>query len=192
MKSISMSGSLRENVGKKDAKKVRVDGGVPCAIYGGKEQVLFSIEEKSLRRAIFTPEIYLVNLTIDGKNYNAVVKEVQYHPVSDNIIHVDFLQVLDEKAIVLSLPVVIEGSSPGVLKGGKLVKKFRKLKIKGLAKHMPEKIVINISNLEILDAVKVSDMKIENLEFLDLPNAIIISVDSTRAAVEESTVPGKK
>lgn len=192
MKSISMSGSLRENVGKKDAKKVRVDGGVPCALYGGKEQILFSIEEKSLRKAIFTPEIYLVNLTIEGKNYNAVVKDVQYHPVSDNIIHVDFLQVLDEKPITLSLPIVIEGSSPGVLKGGKLVKKFRKLKVKGLAKHMPEKIFINISNLEILDAIKVSDMKIDNLQFLDLPNAYIISVASTRAAVEENTVPGKK
>jgi large subunit ribosomal protein L25 len=192
MKSISMSGSLRGNVGKKDAKKTRAEGAVPCALYGGKEQIIFSIDEKSVRRAIFTPEIFLVDLTVSGKKYQAVVKDVQYHPVSDNIIHVDFQEVIENKPIVVSLPIVIEGSSPGVLKGGKLIKKFRKLKVKGLVSNMPEKIFMNISNMEILDAVKVSDMKIDNLQFLDLPNAIIISIASTRAAVEEPAPTGKK
>lgn len=190
MKTVSMSGSLRANVGKKDAKMNRANGKVPCVIYGGKEELHFSIDEKELETIIFTPYTFLIDLDIEGKKLTATLQDVQYHPVSDKTLHADFLQVTPGKPIIVSLPIRIEGNSPGVLRGGKLIKKFRKMKVKGLAEHMPEEIVINISKLEIGDIIRISDVKIPHIEILEVPGNLVVSVASTRAV--EPTTPGGK
>jgi len=190
MKTVSMSGSLRANVGKKDAKMNRASGKVPCVIYGGKEELHFAIEEKILEKIIFTPYTFLIDLDIEGKKFTATLQDVQYHPVSDKTLHADFLQVTKGKPIIVSLPIRVEGSSPGVLRGGKLVKKFRKMRVKGLSEHMPEEIVINISKMEIEDSLRVSDIKIPNIEILEVMSNLVISVASTRAV--EPVTPGGK
>jgi len=189
MKTVSMSGSLRTNVGKKDAKLNRAEGKVPCVVYGGKEELHFVINEKELNTIIFTPYTYLIDLSIDGKKFMTTLQDVQYHPVTDRTIHADFLEVTPGKPIIVSLPIVIEGNSPGVIRGGKLVKKFRKLKVKALAEYIPEAITLNISNLDINDVMKVSDIQIPNVQLLDVPSKMVLSVISTRAV--EPVAPGK-
>jgi large subunit ribosomal protein L25 len=190
MKTVSMSGSLRANVGKKDAKMNRANGRVPCVVYGGKEELHFTLNVKDLDTLLFTPYTFLIDLDIEGKKMTATLQDVQYHPVSDQTLHADFLQVTAGKPIIVYLPLRIEGNSPGVLRGGKLVKKFRKLKVKGLAEHMPEQITINISKMEIEDTIRVSDLKIPKIELLEVPGKMVISVASTRAV--EPVVPGAK
>ena len=191
MKTVSMSGSLRANVGKKDAKMNRASGKVPCVVYGGKEELHFAIEEKVLEKIIFTPYTFLIDLDIEGKKLTATLQDVQYHPVSDKTLHADFLQVTAGKPIIVYLPIRVEGSSPGVLRGGKLVKKFRKLKVKGLAENMPEEIVINISKMEIEDTLRVSDIKIPKIEILEIMGNLVISVVSSRT-VEATETPAAK
>jgi len=190
MKTVSMSGLLRANVGKKDAKMNRAEGRVPCVVYGGKEELHFTLDVKDLETIIFTPYTFLIDLDIEGKKITATLQDVQYHPVSDKTLHADFLQVTAGKPIIVSLPIRVEGNSPGVLRGGKLVKKFRKLKVKGLSEYMPEEIVINISKMEIEDSLRISDIKIPNIEILEVMGNLVISVASTRAV--EPTTPGGK
>jgi len=190
MKTVSMSGLLRANVGKKDAKMNRASGRVPCVIYGGKEELHFTLNGKDLDTILFTPYTFLVDLDIEGKKFTATLQDVQYHPVTDTTLHADFLQVTPGKPIVVSLPLRIEGNSPGVLRGGKLIKKFRKLKLKGLAEHMPEVVTVNISKLEIEDTIRISDIKIPNIELMDVPSNLVVTVASTRAV--EPTTPGGK
>jgi len=185
MKTVSMSGSLRENVGKKDAKKQRSEGNVPCVLYDGEKQIHFSLPEKSFKDVIFTPNTYIINLNIAGKNYNSVLKDVQYHPVTDHILHVDFLEIFDNKSVAISVPINLTGTSKGVLRGGKLVRKYRKLKVKGLPKYLPDEIQVDITNLNINESIKVMDLKTENIEFLDPPSSIIAAVKSARAVAEE-------
>jgi large subunit ribosomal protein L25 len=183
MKKVSMSGSPRENVGKKDAKKHRREGKVPCVLYGGEKQYHFTVNDRDFSKVIFTPEVYIINLKIGDKEYNAILQDVQYHPVTDVVLHVDFLEILPGKPVVIGIPVSIEGNAPGVLKGGRLVKKMRKLKVKGLIDELPEKITLNIDKLDIGDSIKIKDVKVSNLEFLDSPNAEVIGVKTARAVV---------
>jgi large subunit ribosomal protein L25 len=191
MKAISISGSPRENVGKKDAKLNRKKGLIPCVVYGGKDQIHFTVEEDSFGPLIFTPFTFSVNLTIEGKEFHAVLQETQFHKVTGSILHVDFLEIDPVKPVVLSIPVIFTGVPQGVLKGGKLVKKFRKLKVRGLISEMPDDISVDLTHLEILDTCKISDLKIENLELLDPKNSVIAFVKSTRAVVEEPVVAKK-
>jgi large subunit ribosomal protein L25 len=190
MKTVSMSGSLRGNVGKKDAKAQRKEGKVPCVIYGGKEQIHFSADVTAFKPVLYTPASNLVNINIDGKEYLTILQDVQSHPVSDSILHADFLELSPEKPVIIPVPIRVTGTSPGVLLGGKLIKKLRKLKIKALIKHLPDEIEISISNLDINQAVKVGDLKMEHIEFLDIPSAVIVTVVSTRN-VEAPVIPGK-
>ncbi|MCX6245958.1 MAG: 50S ribosomal protein L25/general stress protein Ctc [Bacteroidetes bacterium] len=186
MKTVSLSGSLRENVGKKDAKKHRKEGNIPCVMYGGKEQVHFVASDKAFRKLIFTPEVYIFNLDIAGKTYNTVIQDVQYHPVTDNILHIDFLEVHPEKPVHISVPVKLTGTAPGVLKGGKLILKTRKLKIAALLQHLPDDITVSIDPLDIGDSVKVKDLTIENITLMDSPNTVIVGVRTARVLVEEA------
>jgi large subunit ribosomal protein L25 len=190
MKTVSMSGSLRENVGKKDAKKNRAEGKVPCVLYGGKDEVHFAITEKDFGPVIFTPYAHIINLTVDGKEYQTILKDVQYHPVTDKILHVDFMEVLPGKPVIISIPIRIEGVSEGVLRGGRLVKKFRKLKVKALPENLPDEIKVNISGLDINDVIKVGDITLDKVTFLDAPAGLVVTVLPTRAV--EAEVPGKK
>ncbi len=192
MKAVSISGSLRENVGKKDAKRNRRDGRIPCVVYGGKEQIHFSVDEKAFGPLIFTPHTFSVNLDIDGKQLQAIIQEVQYHKVSDSVLHVDFFEINPAKPVTLAIPVFFDGVSTGVLKGGKLIKKYRKVKVRALIENMPDEIRVDISHLDILDSSKISDLKIENLEFLDPKNSVMAFVKPTRATAEVAAAPAKK
>jgi large subunit ribosomal protein L25 len=190
MKTVSMSGSLRENVGKKDAKKNRAEGKVPCVLYGGKDEVHFAVVEKDFGPVIFTPYSHIINLTIAGKEYRTILQDVQYHPVTDKILHVDFLEIKENKEVTVSIPIRIEGVSEGVLRGGKLVKKFRKLKVRALPNNLPDEIKVNISGLDINGTIKVSDIILDKVTFLDAPAGLVVTVLPTRAV--EAEVPGKK
>lgn len=189
MKTVSLSGSLRGSVGKKDAKLQRRAGKIPCVLYGGKEQIHFVADEKSFSKILFTPEVNIIRITIDGKDYDTIYQEIQFHPVTDRLLHVDFLQVLPDKPVTIAIPVKSEGVSPGVLKGGRLEKKLRKVRVKALAQYLPEYIMINISSMEIGDSVKIGDLKIDHVTFLDAPTNVVIAVRTARQVIEE-TGPG--
>jgi len=189
MKTVSLSGSLRGNVGKKDAKAQRVAGKVPCVIYGGKEQIHFSTDVTNFKPILYTPASFLININVDGKEYLTVLQDVQSHPVTDNILHVDFMELDPKKPVIISVPIKVTGTSPGVLKGGKLVKKFRKLKVKAMIKDLPDEIEISINDLDINQSVKVADVKLDNVEFLDIKSGLILSVQTTRNVEPEA--PGK-
>ncbi len=189
MKSVSLSGSLRENVGKKDAKMHRREGNIPCVIYGGQEQVHFLVNAKAFSKLLFTPEVNLVKLNLDGKEIDALMQDVQYHPVTDEVLHVDFLQIFPEKPVTIAIPVKETGTPTGVLKGGKFIKKVRKVKVKALAKDLPDFVTVDISGLDIGDSIKVSDLKADNVLFLDAPTTVIVGVRTARAVVEEAA-PG--
>ncbi len=192
MKVISMSGSPRENVGKKDAKAYRRAGLIPAVLYGGSEQKMLLLSVEEVEAAIITPVVYLIDLLLEGKKYQCVVKDLQSHPVTDEIIHLDLLEVLPEKPITISLPLNLNGTPKGVLQGGKLVKKFRKLKVKGLAANLPATIEVNISKLDVNEFLYVRDIQLDNIQILDLPNAVVAGVKSTRSTATEAAPTGKK
>lgn len=187
MKSVSLSGSSRGNVGKKDAKKLRKEGLVPCVIYGGNEQLFFSVSGKDFEKIINSPDVYVIDLDIDGVKKQAIIKEMQFHPIKDNAIHVDFLEVIEGKPIVVQLPVLVTGTSPGVLRGGKLQKKLRRLTVKGLLKDIPDSVTVDITPLNIGDSINVKDVQIEGLTLLDIPGAVIVGVRTARGAVAADT-----
>jgi large subunit ribosomal protein L25 len=186
MKSVAISGSPRANVGKKDAKALRVKGQVPCVLYGGKEQVRFSVDERVFKNLYYTPEVNTVEIDLGGTKHTGVLKEVQLHPVTDRILHADFLEVVAGKPVTVSLPVKLEGNATGVRAGGKLIRKMRKLSVRGPIEKMPDAITIDVTNLEIGAAIRVEDMNIDGLTFLDSPNGTIVTVRVTRNVVEEA------
>ena len=189
MKKVSLSGSLRENVGKKDAKMHRKAFQVPCVMYGGKEQVHFVADEKVLMKIMHTPVAHIFELSVGGHKHSTIVQDVQYHPVTDRMLHVDFMEIIAEKPVTIGIPIRVTGTAPGVLRGGKLVKKMRKLVVKALVQHLPDEIIVSIDGLEIADTRKVSDMVLENVTFLDAPSSVIIAVQTARAVVEDA-LPG--
>ncbi len=189
MKTVSLSGTPRAYVGKKDAKMHRRDFKVPCVLYGGAEQIHFVIDEKTLVKAMHTPVAHIFELNIGGKVHSTTVQDVQYHPVTDRMLHVDFKEIMPEKPVTIGVPIRITGVAPGVLRGGKLIKKMRKLAIKALVQHLPDELVVSIDGLEIGSSVKVSDMTLDNVTFIDPPSSVIVTVRTARAVVEEA-VPG--
>jgi large subunit ribosomal protein L25 len=186
MKQVSLSGALRAYVGKKDARKIRREGNVPCVLYGGKEHIHFLTDEKQLLKMIFTPEVYIFRLTIGKKEIPAVLQDVQYHPVTDRVLHVDFLEIHPEKPVTIAVPLKLNGTPKGVLLGGKLHQKLRKLKIKSLINHLPDVIEIDISPLDIGQSVKISDLVREHITFLDPPSTVAVAVRTARTVVEET------
>ena len=187
MKTVSISGSPRANVGKTDAKALRNSKSVPCVIYGGKDQIHFSVLEADLRHLVYTPEVHTVNVSIGESKYHAIVQEMQFHPVKDNLLHIDFLEIVAGKPIVMNLPVKTSGTSPGVRNGGKLVKKLKTMRAKGLVENMPDNVTIAIDKMEIGNSVRVEEIKIPGITFLNAPNVTVVSVEVTRAAIEEET-----
>lgn len=177
-----MSGALRAHVGKKDAKRIRKEGRVPCVIYGGKEQLHFSLDERDFSRVIFTPEVFLIRLTIDGKEFDSVLQEIQYHPVTDEVLHADFIEVIEGKPIAVALPVKLSGNPVGVVKGGRLFHKKRRVKVKGLVADIPEDLTLDISQLDLNDSIKIRDLEEDNLEFMDEPNSVVVFVKMSRGA----------
>jgi large subunit ribosomal protein L25 len=196
MKIISMSGSSRESVGKKDAKKLRYSGKVPCVLYGGEKQIQFAMDVTEFKDLVYSPHIAYVALTIEGITYQAILQDIQYHVVTGNILHADFKQLNDNKEIIMSVPVKTSGSSVGVIKGGVLAIKLRKLKLKALPSNMPETITIDISKLDIGNSVKISQIELNNFQILDPANAVAVTIRMTRAAAAaaaaEKKATGKK
>ncbi|MFN5629844.1 MAG: 50S ribosomal protein L25/general stress protein Ctc [Bacteroidota bacterium] len=195
MKVFNLSGSSRANVGKKDAAHLRAQDLVPCVVYGGASQVFFSVKYNDLRHLIYTPEVYTVNISVDGKEYNTIMQEIQFNGVSDKIMHIDFMELDNNKPIVIDIPVKLIGTAAGVRTGGKLVSNVRKLKVRAFVKDLPDYISVNVEPLEIGGVVKVSQMKIDGVTFLDAPNVVIAAVRMTRAAAAaatEAAAPAKK
>ena len=181
-----MSGSLRANVGKKDANALRRDGKVPCVLYGGPEQVRFAVDERQFKHLVFTPEAHSVEIDLNGKKHNAILKELQQHPVTDRILHADFIEVLPGKPVTVALPVKTTGGIPaGVKAGGNLQRKLRKMNVRGPIEKMPAAIELNVEKLELGQSIRVSDIKIDGLTFLDKPNMTVVSVKFTRHVEEE-------
>lgn len=163
-------------------KAIRKNNGVPCVLYGGKEIVHFTVTNEGLRNLVYTPHIYVVDLVIDGKKYNAIMKDIQFHPVKDNILHVDFYEIDEAKPIVMEVPVQLEGLAEGVKAGGKLSLQMRKLKVKALYNVIPERLVVNVSHLGLGKTVKVGELNYEGLELLNAKDAVVCAVKLTRAA----------
>jgi large subunit ribosomal protein L25 len=187
MKSIEIKGTARQIAERsseqsKALKEIRRNNGVPCVLYGGAENVHFTVTNDMLRNLVYTPEIYLVNLDIDGKAIKAILKDIQFHPVKDSILHVDFLEVVDGKPIVMEVPVQLEGLAEGVKEGGKLTLQMRKLKAKALYANMPEKLVINVARLGLGKTIKVGELSFEGLELLNAKDNVVCAVKLTRAA----------
>ena len=187
MKSIEVKGTARTIAARSSEqaralKAIRKDNGVPCVLYGGKEVVHFTATVEGLRNLVYTPHIYVVDLVIDGKKYNAIMKDIQFHPVKDNILHVDFYEIDEAKPIVMEVPVQLEGLAEGVKAGGKLSLQMRKLKVKALYSVIPERLVVNVSHLGLGKTVKVGELSYEGLELLNAKEAVVCAVKLTRAA----------
>ena len=183
MKKVSVSGSPRENVGKKDAKRLRREGNVPCVVYGGKEQIQFFTSEKNFKDIVYTPDACIVQLDIDGKKMEAVLQDIQFHPVTEKILHADFLEIFSDKPVKMAIPINVVGDSPGVIAGGKLLTKRRRLDVMALPGKLPAEIEIDISSLNIGDSVTVGSLELADVEFLDPENSVVVMVKSARAAM---------
>ena len=185
MKKVSLSGSLRENVGKKDAKKHRREGNIPCVIYGGEKQIHFVTDEVKFDKIIFTPDVYLITIDLGGEKYKTILQELQYHPVTDKVLHADFLELEEGKDVTIGIPVKLMGTSPGVMAGGQLIKKMHRLRLRGQIDKMPDAVEVDISELVIGTSVKVKDIKLDNLAILDAPNSVLVRVKTSRNVAED-------
>lgn len=191
MKTIAISGSPRENVGKRDAKGLRYEGKVPAVLYGGKNQIHFSVKRTDLNQAIYTPEANFLEITIGDQKTKAIIKDTQFHPLTDQLLHVDFLELFDDKEILMEIPVKLTGTSPGVKMGGKLVQKLRKLRVKALPKNMPQVIEISIEKLEVGNLFRVGDLQPKDYLVTNIPEDTIVSVSMSRALKQaESATKG--
>ena len=184
MKTAQLSGSLRTNVGKKDATLLRNEGRVPCVLYGQGDQTHFSVKRVDIDKIVFSPEVYQVALDIEGKKAMGIIRELQQHPTKDTIQHVDFYELNDAKVVSVKLPVRLVGSARGVLAGGRLMQVFRTLSCVGLPSAIPDAITLDISTLKIGQSFRVNSISIPGITFLDPANAVVVSVKMARGAVK--------
>lgn len=188
MKSLAISAKTREKVGKSDSKALRNQGKVPCVLYGGEKQVAFYAHENDFRKLVYTPDTFVVDLDVDGKKTKAIMQDIQFHPVTEKILHIDFLEVFDNKPITVSLPVVLSGVAIGVKNGGNLMFRRPKIITKGLVSNLPEAINIDIEHLKIGMFIYIKDVVIEGAEFLAPPNSVVVGVKTARAAIVEEEI----
>jgi len=185
MKSITIKGSKRESVGKVSTKALRNAGMVPCVIYGGDKPVHFSAEEKAFKSLVYTPNVYTATIDVDGQKLPAILQDIQFHPVSDKILHVDFYQLFDDKEVTMNIPVKLVGTSPGVLNGGSLRFTNRKLKIKALPANLPDFVSADISELKIGNKLIVGSLVTKDYTFMHPDNTVVVQVRTSRNATEE-------
>ena len=186
MKSVSLNGIARVNLGKKFSKDLRKNGNIPCVIYSkGKEALHISVKNNELQKIIYNPSVFVLNIKVDENEYNTIIRDAQFHPVSDNILHVDFLQLSENELVSLNIPVELRGNSIGVRNGGQLNLVMRKLLIKSLPKNLPDNIEIDITELRIGQSIRIEDIKNENYDFIQPESAVIVSVKTARNVVEE-------
>ncbi len=185
MKTLEINATQRETIGSKNAKELRKKGMVPCVLYGGKNPLHFYADERHLAKVVYTPEVYNVKLNIGDQHFSSLLQEIQFHPVSDKITHIDFREIADAKATVVNLPVKINGISAGVKAGGSMKVNLRKIKVKGIPSALPDKIEINVEELKIGDSVRVKDLKHDSFSFIDSPETVIVAVRVARKVEEE-------
>ena len=185
MKTLAISVQEREKVGKKNTRALRNQGNVPCVLYGGEKQVTFYAHENDFRKLVYTRDTFVVKLNINGKETKAVMQDIQFHPVTDKILHIDFLEVFDDKPVTVSLPVILEGIAKGVKNGGNLLFRRPKIITKGLVSNLPEAIKLNIEDLSIGMFIYIKDINIQGCEFLAPPNSVVVGVKTARTAIEE-------
>lgn len=189
MKSIELKGTARTIAARSSEqsralKAIRKNGEVPCVMYGGEKNYIFSIVEKDLHKIVYTPHIYVIDLIIDGEKKNAVLKDIQFHPVKDTILHVDFYEIDESKPIVMNVPIELVGLAPGVQAGGKMQHQMRRLKVRAQYTVIPEKLAIDVSKMGLGKAIKVGDLSFEGLELINPKDAVVCSIKATRNSVD--------
>ena len=191
MNTITIEGQLRTEFGKAATRQLRSEEKVPGVIYGGAKEINFSASATAFKNLVYTPEFMLAEINIDGTPYRCVLKDIQFDKVSDKLIHVDFLELVEDKKVTVTLPLKFKGVTAGVKAGGKLVTKIKSLKVKTFPKHLLEHIDIDISHLELNDNLRVQDVKADNMEVLNSPRIPIASVTLTRQLKQEEAIAPK-
>jgi large subunit ribosomal protein L25 len=184
MKTIQISAEKRTELGKKSTRDLRKMDHVPCVMYGGAEVIHFHAHENDFRHVVYTPNAYIIELNIDGQVHKAVLQELQFHPVTDKLSHIDFVEVFDDKPVTVELPIRLQGASIGIKNGGKPRQRRRVLKVRGLITNLPDTLDIDITDVEIGDVVKIGDLSYENLEILDPVRSMIFAVVSSRVSMK--------
>ena len=187
MKSLAISVKSRKNVGKSSTRALRNQGNVPCVLYGGEKQVCFYAHENEFRKLVYTPDVFIVELSIDGEVKRCIMQDIQFHPVTDNILHIDFLEVFDDKPITVSIPVILNGLAIGIRNGGNLMFRRRKIITRGLAANLPDAIEIDIENVKIGEFIYIKDISLDGCQFLAPDNAVVVGVKTARGAIEEES-----
>ena len=191
MKSITIKGSERESVGKAATRAARNAGMVPCVLYGGDQPVHFTAEDKAFKNLVYTPNVHTVVIELEGKSYKAILQDIQFHPVSDKILHMDFYQLHEDKEITMEVPVKVVGTSPGVLGGGVLRLNQRKLKVRALPSNLPDYVEANISGLEMGNKLYVTKIETNNFKLLHPDNTVVAQVRISRAAMKAAQEAAK-
>jgi large subunit ribosomal protein L25 len=191
MKSITITGSKRESVGKVATKALRNAGKVPCVLYGGDKALHFSADETAFKNLVYTPNVYTAKIEFEGNKYNAILQDIQFHPVSDKILHIDFYQLFDDKMVTMSIPVQLVGTAPGIIRGGSLRFAMRKLNVRALPKDLPDFIDADISKLDIGDKLYVTEMKNKKFIILNPENTVVAQVRTSRNVAKAATVEAK-
>ena len=191
MKSITIKGSERESVGKVATKALRNAGMVPCVIYGGNQPVHFAAEEKAFKSLVYTPNAHTVVIDLTGKSFNAILQDIQFHPISEAILHIDFFQLSDDKEIIMEVPVKVTGTSPGVLLGGVLNLNQRRLKVKALPKNLPDFVEANIAELQMGNKLYVTKIDAKNFKLMHPDNTVVCQVKISRAAMKAAQEAAK-
>ena len=185
MKSLAISVKSRDNVGKSNTRALRNQGNVPCVLYGGEKQVCFYAHENDFRKLVYTPDVFIVELNIDGETKRAIMQDIQFHPVTDKILHIDFLEVFNDKEVTVSIPVILNGLAIGVRNGGNLMFRRRKIITRGLVENLPDSIEINIEDIKIGQFIYIKDIEVEGCEFLAPASSVVVGVKTSRAVIEE-------
>ena len=185
MKSVSISASKRVDLGKKEAKLSRAAGNIPCVIYGGKTNQHFTVKENALNNLVYTPNVYSVAIDIEGTSINALIKDIQFHPVTDRILHIDFIELVPGQHVNTLIPIVFEGSSIGVRNGGKLRKTLRKLSIRSTPENLPDNVTIDIAPMTIGEKVYVKDLEVSNFDILTAGSSVIVAVKTARGVADD-------
>lgn len=192
MQVFQLKGEVRHDLGKKSTKALRVENKIPCVLYGGQENVHFSLLEKDLVKLLYTPIVYTVQLDIEGTQYNAVLREIQMHPVTDRVLHIDFYQIFENKPVIMEVPVRLKGFAEGVQAGGKLALIMRKLKVKSIPANLPGELELDVTSLGLGKSIKVKDLSFDNFEVVNAKDVVVAQVKVTRAARGAAEAADKK
>ena len=185
MKTLAISAKTRNGTGKTDSKALRNQGNVPCVLYGGEKQVCFYAHENDFRSLVYTPDVFIVELDIEGEKYRVIMQDLQFHPVTDKLLHLDFLQIFDDKEITMTIPVHLKGMAIGIRNGGVLSFRRRKIITRAIPGNLPDYIEINIEDLDIGQSIFIKDLRVDKYSFLAADNAVVVGVRTARELIIE-------